>query len=149
MRMIDSNRTGLRGDLRRAAGFTILELMIAVASLAIIMGIAIPSYNKWVIESGRADGKAELFATAQALERCYTRFSSYADGNCSIANGASIPSEKGKYTISVRSAANTFTLTATPQGGQAEDDECGALTRDHTGAKGVGGDATGTVADCW
>ena len=128
----------------REQGFTLIELMITVAVLAIIVGIAIPSYTQWVIESNRGEGKVVTMQTAQTLERCFTRFSSYADANCAIANGDTINSENGRYAVTVASAANTFTLTATPD--QA-DPECGNLTLTHTGARGITG--TGTVDDCW
>ncbi|NKI35232.1 hypothetical protein HFP89_08640 [Wenzhouxiangella sp. XN79A] len=123
--------------------------MIAVAILAIVMGIAIPSYNQWVIESGRADGKAQLFQVAQQLERCFTRYSSYDDAACGIQDGASVASDKGKYIVAVDTTATTFTLTAAPQGGQANDDECQSLTLTHTGQRGLDGGATGTIDDCW
>lgn len=126
---------------RQTGGFTLIELMIAVAILAIVMGIAIPSYNQWVIESGRADGKAELLRVAQVLERCYTRYSTYLPGagdtpdECD--DGYDAESPKGKYQVEVTAAtASTFQLTATAIGGQANDDECPELTLDHLGRRG-------------
>ncbi|MEM7053484.1 MAG: type IV pilin protein [Pseudomonadota bacterium] len=125
-------------------GFTLIELMIAVAILAIILGIAIPSYQQWVIETNRAEGKAVTMQTAQTLERCFTRFSSYADANCSIQNNDMITSENDRYTVTVVTAANTFNLTAAPA---RADPECGSLTLDHRGQRGESG--TGEVDDCW
>lgn len=144
----------IRGSLQRSRqavqrGFTLIELMIAVAILAIVMGIAIPSYTQWVIESGRADGKAQLFQTAQLLERCFTRYSTYESDDCNVGDGDTVDSEKGKYLITAEVDPNFFLLTAAPQGSQTKDDECDALTLDSTGTKGLGGDATGTVDDCW
>ena len=130
--------------LSRADGFTLIELMITIAVLAIIVGIAIPSYTQWVIESNRGEGKVVTMQTAQTLERCFTRFSSYANANCAVANGDTINSENARYTVTVASAANTFTLTAAPQ---RADPECGSLTLTHTGVRGITG--TGTVDDCW
>ena len=130
--------------LSRAGGFTLIELMITIAVLAIIVGIAIPSYTQWVIESNRGEGKVVTMQTAQTLERCFTRFSSYANANCAVANGDTINSENARYTVTVASAANTFTLTAAPQ---RADPECGSLTLTHTGVRGITG--TGTVDDCW
>lgn len=130
--------------LSRADGFTLIELMITIAVLAIIVGVAIPSYTQWVIESNRGEGKVVTMQTAQTLERCFTRFSSYADANCAVGNGDTINSENARYTVTVASAANTFTLTAAPQ---RADPECGSLTLTHTGVRGITG--SGTVDDCW
>ena len=139
----------MRGGHRRASGFTLLELMIAVAILAIVMVIAIPSYTDYVIRSSRADGKAMLFQTAQTLERCFTRFSAYDDDDCSISDGDVLTSQEGKYQVTVDSAATTFTLSAAPLDGQANDTVCKTLTLDNTGARGMADGATGTVDDCW
>lgn len=134
---------------RLQRGFTLIELMIAVAILAIVMGIAIPSYTQWVIESGRADGKAQLFETAQNLERCFTRYSTYDSDDCNVGDGDTIETEKGKYQVTVDADPTRFELTAAPQGGQADDDECASLILDSTGARRISDDATGDVEDCW
>jgi len=142
------NITGLTPHGERSeSGFTLIELMIAVAILALIVGIAIPSYNQYVLKSGRADATTILMQTAQTLERCFTRFSAYNDGNCAIQDGATVDSENEKYEVTVETAATTFDLTAVPQGGQAKDTECGNFTLDETGAKDISG--SGDVDDCW
>jgi len=132
---------------RHNGGFTLIELLIAVAILAIIMGIAIPSYNQWVVDSNRADAKGALFGAAQTLERCFTRYSAYNDGACGLQDGDTEMSENDKYQVTVAATATTFDLTAAPQGSQTSDAECGDFTLDETGAKGISG--TGTVTDCW
>jgi type IV pilus assembly protein PilE len=144
--MIDLARIGrvaTAPGVARQKGFTLIELMIAVAILAIVMGIAIPSYTQWVLESGRADGKAELFRVAQQLERCFTRYSSYTDDDCDVA--ASYESEKGKYRVDVDAAATEFSLTATAIGGQTSDDDCPTMTLDHRGVRGP----EDTREECW
>jgi len=127
-------------------GFTLIELMIAVAILAIIVSIAIPSYERYVVETNRAEGKVVVNNVAQGLERCYSRFSRYDSGNCLVTLPA--VSENGHYSVTGAITATTFTLTAAPQDNQAtRDSECGSLTLTHAGVRGVTG--TGTVEDCW
>ena len=132
-------------------GFTLIELMIAVAVLAIIVGIAIPSYTQYVLKSGRADAKNLLMQSAQTLERCYTRFSAYDDANCPISQGDTIMSENEKYEMTATTVgANEFDLTAVPRGGQTNDSDCGNFTLDHTGQKGAnGGTDAADIEKCW
>ena len=132
----------------RATGFTLIELMVTLAILGIILAVAIPNYRQWVLESGRTEAKSVLMQGAQTLERCFTRFSAYNDGNCPLGAGDTEMSESGKYQLSVTGVtATTFNLTAVPQGGQTQDSDCGSFTLNNAGVRGV---STGTdPADCW
>ena len=71
----------------RSQGFSLIELLIAVAIIGILAAIAIPMYSDYVTRSRRADGQATLMQVAQELERCYTQFSKYNDNSCSVGNG--------------------------------------------------------------
>ena len=143
----------MKHSLKTAAahGFTLIELMIAIAILAIIMGIAIPSYTQYVLKSSRADAKNVLMQSAQSLERCYTRFSAYNDAGCPISQGDTIMSANDKYQMTATTVnADDFLLTAVPQGGQTNDSECGNFTLTHTGQKGAnGGTDAADVDKCW
>ncbi len=131
---------------RKARGFTLVELVIAVAVLAILMAVAIPSYTRYVISTNRGEAKVTLSNTGQLLERCYSRFSRYNAGDCTVT--FPVTSETGLYAITGEVNAADFTLTATPQGNQAtRDTECANFTLTHSGVRGVSG--TGTVEDCW
>lgn len=131
----------------RNKGFTLIELMIALAILAIVIGIAVPSYNNQITKTRRAEGKAAIMDAAQGLERCFTRYSAYNAGNCGVS--FPITSEEGWYIVTAPTlTATTYTLTATPQNGQATSDtDCANLSLTHTGSKSISG--SGTVDDCW
>ncbi|BCX88537.1 type IV pilus assembly protein PilE [Methylomarinovum tepidoasis] len=142
----------------KTKGFTLIELMIAVAIAAILAAIAYPSYLEQVRKSRRSDAIAALLKTAQVLERCYTEYNAYNDTSCPAVDDsdntklatAYTGTDEGYYTLSATTlTATAFTLQAAPQNDQAND-KCGKLTFDHIGQKGIQDAASGvTVADCW
>jgi len=132
---------------RKNSGITLIELMVVMAIVGILAAIAIPAYRNYVIRANRSDAKAALLATAGALERCFTRFNSYAaDDGCTVA--FDVPSTEGKYLITASTqTATEFVIRATPQDGQADDTDCATFTLDNANTKGVTG---GTEArKCW
>jgi len=137
-------------NMLRSNGFTLIELLIAIAILAIIMGIAIPSYTQYVLESGRAEAKSGLMQAAQMLERCYTRNSEYS--NCPGAASYPDSSENDKYDISiaVEDGGAAFTVTATPKGSQTKDTDCPSFALDEIGLRYIdGGREAADLDECW
>jgi len=135
-------------------GFTLMEILIVVAIVGILAGIAYPSYQEQVAKAKRADAAAALMTGAQALERYYTSNGSYLDANDKLA--AVFPTkapESGTayYNIAATGTptANSYTLRATRTGSMAND-RCGNLEISSTGARTLNGNKSGTtVADCW
>lgn len=124
-------------------GFTLIELMIVVAILAIIAAVAMPAYNNQVDKTRRADAKTALLSAAQQIERCFTRNNSYA--GCTV--DAASPDGFYNVAFSEGPAATSFTLRAVPTGKQQRDaSKCTNFTVNHLGER----DASGSESDkCW
>lgn len=131
---------------RKIRGFTLIEMLIVIAIIAIIAAIALPSYNRYVEKSRRADGREVLMRVAAAQERFYTNRNSYAATLADLSAGAA--SEGGYYTVGIALGAGdqTYTLTGTPAGPQVND-KCLNLTLTNAGIKGHSGDESN--GDCW
>lgn len=139
--------------MRTARGFTLIELMITVAIIAVLAGVAYPGYQEQMAKAKRADAASALFTGAQALERHYTANGRYLTATNAIA--AVFPTrapENGTvyYNITATVAtANAFTLRAT-RAGAMTGDPCGDLELTSTGIRSLNGhDASRSVADCW
>jgi type IV pilus assembly protein PilE len=129
----------------RAGGVTLVELLVVVTILGIVAAVAIPSYRAYVVRANRSDAKSATLAMASQLERCFTRYNAYDDANCPVTI-TNVPSPEGHYLLNAEVAASTFTVTATPQGEQAQD-PCGSFSLNSSDVRAVGG--TESVADCW
>ncbi|MEI2261280.1 MAG: type IV pilin protein [Stenotrophomonas indicatrix] len=130
---------------RNARGFTLIELMITVAVIAILAAVAIPSYSEHVRKSRRAQAKADLVELAQQLERFHTVQNTYS--GMTLPFTVSPREGKSYYTLSLSGAATSsaFTLQAVPGTGQ-DKDKCGTLTLDQAGRKTP---TEAKVAGCW
>lgn len=126
----------------RQAGFTLLELMIVVAIVAILASLAMAYYGDNVTSARRTDGRSALLNNVTRLEKCKATYGVYNNAACTI--NASSPD--GFYTVAVVSDATTFTLTASPAGAQTGDTDCTSITLDNLGQQaGAGADPT----ECW
>ena len=134
--------------MKRIRGVTLIELLVVAAIVAILAAIAYPSYLEQVVKTRRAEGKATLNEVSQRLERCFTRFGSYLNANCTAA--ASAASENGWYAVSTSSVSATgYTLQAVPNTVQAAADiKCGTLTINHVGVRSQSGTPPSGY-ECW
>lgn len=146
-------------------GFTLIEVMVVVAVIAILSAIAIPSYTQYVTKARRSDARVSLMKLAQLQEAYYSSNNQYAltftnlltastEGFTSV-SGTTLISLQTYYSISLSPAATrNFTLTATPTTDMATREasmsiSCKGFSLDSTGQRGVTGGGTGSLQDCW
>jgi type IV pilus assembly protein PilE len=148
-------------------GFTLIEVMVVVAIVAILASIIYPSYQQHLIRSKRAAAESFMLSVANKEEqilldlRCYVNVAQNADfpndpSAASPGLNLTIPTNvSDHYSIVVSDSvcpvvgAPIYNITATrTSAAQLQDTKCGNLTLNQNGQKGVTA-AGGTVKDCW
>ena len=132
----------MRQTEKMMRGFTLIELMVAVAIVAILATIAYPIYLHQLVEGRRSAAEATLMDIAQREQQYILDQRQYAAGTTASAVSTNlnvtIPSNVTQfYSISVTASNGpppSFSATATPIAGTAQAGDS-TLTIDQTGSK--------------
>lgn len=130
----------------RADGFTLIELMITVAIVAILSSIAYPAYTEHIAKGRRAEARVALLDASQWMERFYSENFRFDRNTASVAVSGLFSAQyprvplggaQATYALTLESlGATTYRLVATRSGAMASD-RCGDYLLNNTGAKGL------------
>lgn len=143
----------------RSAGFTLIEMLIAVAIAGILASLAYASYSSSVQKSNRTDAKDALLQAASRQERFFLRSNNYSSD---ITDVGDVASTEGYYTMAVDAtdetlngscddgACYTISATANNPGPQAGDTQCAVFRIDNLGRReSEDTDGVDTTDICW
>lgn len=123
----------------KSPGFSLIELMTALAIIAILLALAIPSYQSYVLKANRQTAIATLLKIALAEEHYYNEQQHYTDSLTDLADPAAYDALY-QYTVAVDNNS-VYTVRADAQGVQRQDTECCHLSLNQQGVK--------TPERCW
>lgn len=146
--------------MKTRRGFTLIELMIVVAIVAVLATLAFNSYSKQVLKSKRAEAKQIMSDYALREERLRSTATAYTSNLATLLNVGTAPTTWGSgfYSIAIsfpttgncpsgtaKGSANSFIITATAIGNQTKDtacttmvltSDCGTVTKTPSGTSG-------------
>lgn len=136
--------------MRTARGFTLTELMITVAIIAILVAVGYPTYQNQLRKGARAAAQSALLQIADKQAQYMIDARNYAVGPTALADlSVSLqPDVATRYAITITNSANgdtpttppTYTIKATPIANAGQEPD-GILTLTHAGAKTRDGNA--------
>lgn len=141
---------------KRYAGFTLIELMIAVAIAGILAAVALPAYNDYVRRGKLAEAHSQLADLRVKMEQWFQDNRSYLNG---AACGAAMPgTAQGVkfFTFTCPGpTATTYTITATGIATQGLDGISFSITESNvksttvTGGSAMASAGYASNANCW
>ena len=148
---------------RRARGFTLVELVVAMVIVAILASIAFSSYTNQVRKGRRVEAKTALLDLAGREERNLSATNAYTAVAANIGYTGAFPIVVGSGFYQVTATVPdpgqpapgptqppTFLLTATPVGVQIQDVTCSQYTVNNQGTQqAFDNGGTDTTTTCW
>jgi type IV pilus assembly protein PilE len=132
--------------MKHAKGFTLIEILMVVALIGILAGIAIPAYSNYVIRGKLVDASTQLASARILMEQYFQDNRTYVGGTC--------PSATKYFTFTCATAATTYTVTAKSNVNQGLGNNAGdyTYTIDYNNAKATtkfAGTALTSNNACW
>lgn len=148
-----------RIDAPPRCGFSLLDMLVALAATAIVAAVALPSYQQAVRKSRRADAIQALSAVLQAQERWRGQHDAYADDLADLGLSAAPPG--GRYELELTGIGSPpgfaygFEIQARPLtgSGQDKDGECNEMAIRLQGGsiayRSTDTEGSDTASRCW
>ncbi len=134
---------------RHKKGFTLIELMIVIVIVAILVGLAVPSFLESVRKSRRSDGLDAIIDIHLEQERYRVNNPAYADDNGDLLIADPLISQEGHYSVAITAGdATSYSITGTAIGSQAND-SCGNFTLTFTAGAIAKTTSKGVATQCW
>ncbi|WP_430461668.1 type IV pilin protein [Thalassolituus sp. LLYu03] len=111
----------------KQTGFTLIELVVTMAIIAILVSVGLPSYKSYTMRGNRTDGIEALQQLLDAQERYYGDNMEYADDLKKLGlSSSTYTTQRNFYTIKVEKCTGMdyyqcVQLRATPSSVQSED----------------------------
>jgi type IV pilus assembly protein PilE len=116
-------------------GFTLIEMVIVVTLVALLASMAVSSYQSSYTKTRRSAAQQFMMQIANKQEQYFLDARSYTTTVGTGGLGLAVPAEVSPYytvTITTTTTPPAFTVTASPQAGQASD---GTLVLNSDGSK--------------
>jgi len=136
---------------KKQHGFTLIELMIAVAIVGILAAIVLPNYTEYVKRASRAEAVAALLDAANKQEQYFVDNREYTTDFTDLGLQSKTENQHFELSITLNGDKNTFKITAKPIAGPVKGDgDCTEMSITDTGLKGAKGTKGGSDNDyCW
>ena len=141
-------------------GFSLIELLVALAIMSLLLALAVPAYHGYVVRAKRVQGQAALLRLMQQQERYYSQNNHYlafsaaspapqfpwwsgeggAAGSAYEIEALACPGLTIGQCVLLRAMPGTSKVDA-----QFQDADCGVLSLNSTGQRG----SSGPASHCW
>ena len=155
----DTGRARAFLDANVQPGFSLIEMMIALAIAGILFFVALPGYQYAVLKSTRASARAALLDVMSRQEQYVVNNKRYGTALAEIGlpepyyidnKGEAVGAALSSYRVSLDVLDGAYLgVTARPMNRQASDSGCLAFSLSVIGARAVTGTLSASPGDCW
>ena len=118
-------------------GFSLIEMLVALAIFAILISVCYPAYQQYVLRSYRSEATTQLQVLANAQEHYMVDYGQYSNDLVALGLTELQQSKRYRYSMQLSEENQAFTATARPVGLQQADRSCAVFTLNHLGQRNV------------